>query len=212
MRIHSIIQAFIDKLPILLFEIPRKVQKIYNSFIMNLDQLCRALGTSVENLISEEKLTSTFLMVQTTKLMNFLNRCNKSAVVAYEPRIREYEYQLRYQDFTKISVSNYVLLESRIGIKLSGWFPKFILFRIKFLEQSGIVDWWKGFVTSMLNATSKDKKGLTSSNNNGMAGNLFVIFVVYATGCCAVLHLVSGDQFSPKSIKYGLKYFNLSLY
>lgn len=165
---------------------------------MNLDQLCRAFGTSIENLISEENFTSTYLMVQATKSMNFLKRCNKSAVLVYEPRIREYEYQLRYQGFTKISVINYVLLESRIGIKLNGWFPKFILFRIKFLEQSGIVDWWNGFVsnhlvnvraqsknmTRMLNAPYKDKKGLTSSNNNGMAGNLFVIFVVYATGCC----------------------------
>lgn len=145
--------------------------------------------------IREKIFLSRFHSLQYAESMKFLKTCNKTAVLAYEPNIKDYEMKLKRAGLTKISIGNDDLPAINIGLNLQGWFPRFILKRFRGIGQSGIFSYWNkivvGHTLRLNNLVSSNADTINTSIPNisnqeirtKLSGNLVVIFVVFLTGC-----------------------------
>ncbi len=196
LRIDSVLQSLLRIFSQKKIKIPDHVENYFNrSFMNTVNIIPNILAYPRDEYIPSNNVTNAYVNLQKEKSLELLQKCNRTAILTHNPIVREYESRLKLQGGRKISIGTDKMLASRIGIKPLGWFPLFVLHRLRGMDHSGIVDWWNKLVTSHLvsvrtqnyvhknqNITSKGKKNLVMVNKGGMCGNLFVIFMVYLNG------------------------------
>lgn len=129
-----------------------------------------------------------------------LQMCNKTAFIATYTRVLEIENVLKKQGLKRVSISQEILMEKRLGFYfVSRWVPDFIVTRIGGIQSSGIIKWWNAFVVRHLlivrakskhfwiNRESKlfrnDTKPLIIQRHDPVFKKLYGITLVFATGC-----------------------------
>lgn len=193
MRYNSNLESFIQAFNKKNIKIPTHLEYFYNSSVLKINML----KDSSEQRILYETIQANLTVLQNEQSMSLLKKCNKTAVLAFEPNIYKYESRLMQQGLEKISVSKDVLLENGIGITLLGWFPDYILYRMRGMSQSGILDWWNELILVHLvhvrgwkvgfEESSEHGQTLSKERKGGLAGNIFVIFLVFLIGCLFAL-------------------------
>ncbi len=135
--VKSLMQIFLERK----ISLPRQITEVFNNSTIKLvDVVPHIIANFSNTVFTKDNLAAIFLLQQKKNSLELLKSCNKTAILSYEPQVREYESILRGQGFRKISISKNVILENMIAIVPLGWFPTYILRRLRCAEQTGIVD------------------------------------------------------------------------
>lgn len=99
-------------------------------------------------------------------LLRELENCNKTAFLAEESKISEWEMILRNKGVKTLSVGKEILVKKNIGYVFNGWLPRFIFRRVGGLKSSGILEWWDKIFSGNLAKVRTNVKRLRSDDKD----------------------------------------------
>lgn len=151
------------------------------------------LGKPLEKEVFEELLkTQTFIEQKRNKefreivrkweedkLLSFMQKCSKSALILPERLCEKYAKKLRISQNKHISIGKETYQPRPMGVFLRGLIPPVIIKRIKSIDSSGIWDWHLQLAPTRTKFGSQSNLHPTGAT---MTGNVMVIFLMLPFG------------------------------
>ncbi len=170
---------------------PKKLLKLYTDSGLPPFTLKCFRSTLLNHSKVNQNFLTDFRESQNQFSLQFLQNCNKTALLLYSSFIWEYENGLRYLGKNKISVRKSIIFESKFGLQTLTWLPEYVIKRLRGVENSGLVEWWNSFVSiHIVKIRSKSKTNKTFLNektqqilrDNGMKTKHLIITRIILVG------------------------------
>lgn len=135
--------------------------------------------------VSGMEKSENFLSMATRQLLETVKTCNKTAIITSYENCIDFYRQLVQANYTDVYIGTEQHFESNIEFEFHGFWPYYILKRLKLLQgEMGVWRWWERVKGRHLTVDEMSQWRTGTFRPPNMTGNILVLFTLYMVGCC----------------------------